>query len=279
MQTYQDRINEVLKYIHFHMEDNLDLDKLASIAFISKFHFHRIMRVYLGESLGAYINRIRVETGAKLLKYSDDSITDIAFTIGYEIPTSFNKSFKKQFGVSPSQFRKEPNHSFNTIKIKRQKTNFELVVEKKVIQPIIIICNPSKGKIGSKETEEVWNELMDFALKNDLFSNNTKLYGIHWDDPSITLKEHMRYDACISVIEEKKDSKYPIKKLSGGKHLCFTYKGDYRYLGDVYDQIFRDFILKDNLKLKEGPIFEQYLNDRYQTPAKNLLTKIFIPIF
>jgi len=108
METYYQRFNEVLKHIHFHLDEKLDLDQLASIAFVSKHHFHRMIKAYLGEPLGIYINRIKVETGAKLLKYSDNSISEIAYKIGYETPTSFNKSFKKQFGVSPSEFRKKP---------------------------------------------------------------------------------------------------------------------------------------------------------------------------
>ncbi len=278
METYYNRFNKVLKHIHFHLEEKLDLEKLASIAFVSKYHFHRMMKSYLGESLGTFVNRIRVETGAKLLKYSDNSITEIAYKIGYETPTSFNKSFKKQFGVSPTQFRKEPNHSFEIVKNKKRKTNFELTLENERIQPILLLCSQSKGKVDSKERVEVWNDLISFAIQNNLFSKKTSLYGIHWDDPSITSKQNLRYDACISIEQEIENTLFPIKKINGGRYLCFTYKGDYKYLGDVYDQIFRDYILTKNIVLREEPLFDQYLNDKNQTASKDLLTKIFIPI-
>lgn len=52
MENYFQRFNEVLKYIHFHLDEKLDLDKLASIAFVSKHHFHRLIKAYLGEPLG-----------------------------------------------------------------------------------------------------------------------------------------------------------------------------------------------------------------------------------
>jgi len=278
METYYHRFNKVLKYIHFHLEEKLNLDKLACIAFVSKYHFHRMIKSYLGESLGTYVNRIRVETGAKLLKYSDSSITQIAYKIGYETPTSFYKSFKKQFGVSPSQFRKKPNHSFKIVKNKKQKTNFDLVVENENIQPILLLCNQSKGKIGSMERDKVWNDLINFAAENNLLTKRTNLYGIHWDDPSITSKQNLRYDACISIEREIKNPLFPIKGISGGRYLCFAYKGDYQYLGDVYDQIFRDYILTKNITLREEPLFDQYLNDKNKTTTKDLHTKIFIPI-
>lgn len=278
MQTYYYRFNEVLKYINFHLDEKLDLDKLASIAFVSKYHFHRLMKSYLGESLGTYVNRIRIETGAKLIKYSNDSVTDIAYKIGYETPTSFNKSFKKLFGVSPIYFRNNPNHSFETVKKSKKNTSFDLVVENASIQPILILTNQSKGLIGSVKLKDVWNELISFAAQNNLLTHKTKLYGIIWDDPSITEIQNLRYDACISVEQKFKTTKFTLKRIAGGKYLCFTYKGDYKYLGDVYDQIFREYILTKNIVLREEPLFHQHLNDMKNTSTPNLLTKIFIPI-
>ena len=278
METYYQRFNEVLKHIHFHLDEKLDLDKLASIALVSKHHFHRLIKAYLGESLGSYINRIKVETGAKLLKYSDNSISEIAYKIGYETPTSFNKSFKKQFGVSPSEFRKNPNHSFEIIKNSTKKITFDLTQETKTIQPILVLSNQSKGLINMIDKTEVWGELMKFSKKNHLLNPQTNLYGITWDDPSITSKQYIRYDACISIEKEIKHSRFVIKEIGGGKYMCFTFKGDYKYLGDVYDQIFREYILSKKVSLREEVLFDQYLNDINATASDELLTVIYIPI-
>ncbi len=275
METYYQRFNEVLKYIHFHLDEKLDLDKLASIAMVSKHHFHRMIKAYLGEALGTYINRIKVETGAKLLKYSDNSVSDIAYKIGYETPTSFNKSFKKQFGVSPSQFRKNPNHSFEIIKNVIKKTTFNLEIETITIAPIRVLSNQTKGLVKKEET---WEELMNYAHQKNLISSETKRYGITWDDPSITSMEHIRYDACISIEREISHSRFAIKQIVGGKYMCFTYQGDYQFIGDVYDQIFRNYILPKKINLREAPLFDQLLNDFNTTPTDELLTKLYIPI-
>jgi len=201
METYYQRFNEVLKHIHFHLDEKLDLDKLASIAMVSKHHFHRIIKAYLGEALGAYINRIKVETGAKLLKYSENSITDIAYKIGYETPTSFSKSFKKQFGVTPSQFRKNPNYSFEMIKSSSKKTNFSLEIETKTILPILVLSNQSKGATDSIDKNETWKDLVDFAKKQNIFNSSTNLYGVTWDDPSIKLL-NKTYDTMLVLVSK-----------------------------------------------------------------------------
>ncbi|MEZ5147844.1 MAG: AraC family transcriptional regulator [Bacteroidales bacterium] len=59
---YRERINTVLHYIQTHLDEELDLNKLAELSAISPFHFHRIMRAYLNESLMSYIIRVRLET-------------------------------------------------------------------------------------------------------------------------------------------------------------------------------------------------------------------------
>jgi len=266
METYYQRFNEVLKYIHFHLDEKLNLDKLASIAMVSKHHFHRLIKAYLGETLGTYINRIKVETGAKLLKYSENPISEIACRIGYETPTSFNKSFKKQFGVTPTQFRREPNHSFEMIKNTFEKTTFDLVIDTKTINPILVLSNQSKGSTDMIDKNKTWKDLVEFANHQKIFTPKTKLFGITWDDPSITLKQHIRYDACISIEQPIKHSRFVVKEIAGGK------------LGDVYDQIFREYIIPKKISLREEPLFDQFLNDKNTTTANDLLTTIYIPI-
>jgi AraC family transcriptional regulator len=104
-QEHLKRINMVIDYISGHLDEKLDLDKLSGISAISPYHFHRIMSTYLGEPIGSYIIRCRIEVSSTLLKYSSQQIDEIAYKIGYDNPASFTKAFKKYFGVSPTEFR------------------------------------------------------------------------------------------------------------------------------------------------------------------------------
>ena len=89
MNHYQQSIDKVLTYIDDHLNEIPELDKLAKIANLSKFHFHRIMKAFLNETLGNYINRIRLETAVKLLRYSSQPINEIAYRVGYHTPSAF----------------------------------------------------------------------------------------------------------------------------------------------------------------------------------------------
>lgn len=64
---YIERINRVIDYIELNLEEKIDLEKLAEIACLSKYHFHRIFYSFTKEPLYSFINRIRVERAAALL--------------------------------------------------------------------------------------------------------------------------------------------------------------------------------------------------------------------
>lgn len=91
-EDYRQRVDRVTMYIREHLDDEIDIRTLAVLSAFSPFHFHRTMRAYLGEPIGAFIVRTRVETAAKLLRYTDIPISDIAYRVGYATPSSLTIS-------------------------------------------------------------------------------------------------------------------------------------------------------------------------------------------
>jgi len=157
--------------------------------------------------------------------------------------------------------------------------NFQLVESIKTIKDIQVIFQQSKGKIGDKTTKANWETLFANAQKHQILNKDSKFYGVNWDDPEITSQEKIRYDACISTkINTKIATTFSTKTIFGGKYLCFLYKGDYKNLNFVYNQIFRNWIIKMDFNLREEPTFEHYINNKENTPTEDLLTEIYIPI-
>jgi len=278
MNSYQRSFDKVLTFIDTNLDEKQDLETLAEIANLSKFHFHKIMKAHLGETLGSYINRLRLETAVKLLRYSSQAIFDIAYQVGYDTVSAFSKAIKKRYGVSPSSMRKNKNQ-INMQNKNSQINDFQLVKTIKNIKEIPVIFQQSKGAIGNESTKENWKTLFAHAQLHQVLTLESKFYGINWDDPEITLVEKIRYDACISIFTDKTlNEEFSNKTIAGGKYLCFLYKGDYQNLALVYDQIFRDWVIKMDYSLRDEPIFEQYINNKEVTPTEDLLTEIFIPI-
>ena len=106
-QIYKERILRVLRYIQGHLDEPLSLDELAGIAYFSPFHFHRIFRGVVGESVKEHIRRLRLERAVSRLRLTDQSILNIALDTGYESHESFSRAFKTMFGATPSVIRRD----------------------------------------------------------------------------------------------------------------------------------------------------------------------------
>lgn len=96
-------LNAAKDYIDEHLFDNLNLDTLASSAFISKYHFVRLFKTVYKYSPYQYILQKKLVV-AKALLQKGASVFDVSVEIGFvDVPT-FSKAFKKLFGQSPSSY-------------------------------------------------------------------------------------------------------------------------------------------------------------------------------
>ena len=110
----QARIKLVLIYILHNFKNNLQLEQLATIACMSPYHFHRLFKLHTGESVYAYIKKIRLEYAALCLLRSSEPPGNIAFSSGYSNVSAFSKAFKQYYGISPQDFR-NVDDSFFTV--------------------------------------------------------------------------------------------------------------------------------------------------------------------
>jgi AraC family transcriptional regulator len=111
---YIARINRVLDYIETNLAKPLTLEELAAVSCFSPFHFHRIFRAFVGETIGQHISRLRLEKAATLLfSTPEKSITTIALDCGFSSSATFARAFRETFGASASAWR-ESIHSGNS---------------------------------------------------------------------------------------------------------------------------------------------------------------------
>ena len=96
----------VTKYINQNYMYDLPLEKLASIAGYSKYHFSRIFKEYNGMSYIQYINSKRIKAAERLMADSSLPITEVAMQCGFSSLTTFNRAFRKAKGCNPTEFRK-----------------------------------------------------------------------------------------------------------------------------------------------------------------------------
>lgn len=98
---------DLISYINEHFQDDLSLDTLASKANMSLFHFTRTFSKETGITPHQYLIKTRLSAAKYLLKSTETSIKDIAFSTGFNSESSFCITFKKWEHVTPSQYRQE----------------------------------------------------------------------------------------------------------------------------------------------------------------------------
>lgn len=97
--------DKVQAYMLQNLDRPIDLDSLAKLSNLSKFHFSKLYRETTGFSPIQHLIQMKVEYARYLLETSDLSIQDIADRLGYDDSLYFSRLFRKTTGVSPRQYR------------------------------------------------------------------------------------------------------------------------------------------------------------------------------
>ncbi|MDC8004650.1 AraC family transcriptional regulator [Aureisphaera galaxeae] len=277
-ERYLESLTIVTEYIQNHLDEKLNIEELAQKTHVSPFHFHRIMKGLLGEPLGSYINRIRVETAARLLRYSDLEIKEIAYRIGYDSPSSLSSVFKQYYQITPSAYRKQKG--FSIMKPLVRNKDITLKAPKILEMPAQeILFVRITGPYGNPEYALAWPKLWGQVKEQKLFTKGIQSFGVCHDDPHVTEPDNIRYDACLTIHKPAKaKGEIGVKTLEGGKFAVFLYQGSYEFLGDVYNYIFGNWLLESAFELREEPPMERYISHPERTAPEKLKTEIYIPI-
>ncbi|HMK18684.1 MAG TPA: AraC family transcriptional regulator [Chitinophagaceae bacterium] len=103
------QIMESSHYIDKHFSEDINLDKIAGKALVSKFHFIRVFKRYYGRTPHQYLQEVRIEMAKKIL-LKGKSIDEVCNAIGFKSKTSFISLFKKMTGVTPLAYQNKKSN-------------------------------------------------------------------------------------------------------------------------------------------------------------------------
>lgn len=104
---YINSIKKALNYIENNLQEDIDLSAIAKEAGYSLYHFHRIFKGIVGDSMKDYVRKRRFTEAAKELVYTNKSIVEIGIKYGYESREGFSRAFEKVYGRNPSEVRRD----------------------------------------------------------------------------------------------------------------------------------------------------------------------------
>lgn len=295
LQTNTERLLPILIYIQTHLEDHLSLESLAEQAGLSPFHFHRLFRATIGETVKQYVQRLRLEQAAFQLKIRHAAIIDIAFNLGYQSHETFTRAFRKHFGTTPTAFRQTqrvaPNWQETQMlaaatapeSLNQHTTHYDISrvsVQKLAAIPVAFIRH-----LGDYVDTDAaaFDTLIEWAQQHTYYTGENLLIGIGHDDPSITPIEKVRYDACIQLPQpippEPTGAPIGFQETPAGLYATATYVGPYGpTIYQAYAAIFQHVAGHALYSMVGLPALEIYRTSRINPDYALNQTDIFMPI-
>jgi AraC family transcriptional regulator len=270
------RLQRVVDYIHAHLDDALDLNKLAEIACLSPYHWSRIYAALYGESIVDTVKRLRLHRAAVALAHGTDPIASIARKAGYGSVPAFSRSFRDTFGMPPATYRKAGSHTrFQSLN--HQKGTLMFDVEIKTIAPIHMATIPHKGAYF--QINRAFDQLFGLLGQHALFPDPLRMIAVFYDDPSVVAEADLRSRAAVAM-PESRTLVAPLEPsdVIGGRYAVMHYKGPYADMPPAYHWLYGAWLAASGEELADAPSFEDYLNNPRNTAPADLLTDIYMPL-
>lgn len=211
-------MNRAIDHIVSNLAGPLKLDDVARVASFSPFHFHRLFRSIVGETLAQFVKRVRLERALYAMSHDPDrSLSDVARDCGFSSLSDFSRSFKQRYGVAPSAFdleawratRREDLKSMagegayrlDRLPAGENPDGFEITLRR--LPPRVVayirVLNPYRvGAVtGAAERLEAWVEARGVA--------DGQWLGYMWEDPDIVPLSKCRYDVAVAVEDVEPD--------------------------------------------------------------------------
>ncbi|MCX6099484.1 MAG: GyrI-like domain-containing protein [Candidatus Bipolaricaulota bacterium] len=303
---YVGRVNRVMDYVHANLAGDLRLETLARIASFSPFHFHRVFKAVIGETLNDFIRRVRATTAAaRLLNNPRESITEISVQCGYSSPSAFAREFRAAFGTSASEFRRGGRDAARKIRQVESKngqveskegrdsatvtaytpdisdtrrTMMKFSVEVKQMPEWNVVYARHIGaynKVG-----EAFERVFKWAGPRGLVRfPETKSLAVYHDSPEVTDPSKLRSDACLTVPPGTKvDGEIGTMKIPGGLFAVAHVEIEVTQFGEAWDRLIGEWMPKSGYQPDDRLCYEVYLNDPDAHPEKKWIVDICEPV-
>lgn len=296
---YAKKINRVIDYITSHIDSPLPIEKLATVAGLSEYHFHRVFRAEVGETIAKYITRLRLEkAGRQLLRNEDMLIAEIAGNAGFSSASLFCRNFKRHFGMTPQEYRSK-NSEQNSKNSQSDSTD-----DKPLYTYTHYFCSHKTINIGGKimnctfdiqtleakqviyarhrgaynEMGEAFQRLMQWAYPRGLVKGFPRLGSVYLDDPTITPPDKLQSDAFLVIDEDiKVEGEIGKYTISGGKYAVGHFEIAMEEFGEAWLSMCK-LITDSGLTAVDGYHYEMYLNNFDEHPEKKFIVDICIPV-
>lgn len=211
---YVARINRAIDHITQHLDGPLKLEDVARVACLSPYHFHRIFRQLVGETLHTFTKRVRLERAVYLLSHRDHTtLTEIALACGFTSSSDFSRCFSGHFGCPPRAFdvdayrRSRRDEMLDALPSEPQRQRLERLPRgQNPDQFSVRLCAQPARRVAYLRVHRPFEpgNVTGAAARLVAWAKERRVadgqwLGYMWDDPEITAIERCRYDVGVEV--------------------------------------------------------------------------------
>jgi AraC family transcriptional regulator len=275
--AYEHRIRRVLTHIAAYPSLDHSLDSLAEIACFSPYHFHRIYRAIMRETVTDTLRRQRLHGAASALLEGTLPLETIAQEAGYGSLAAFSRAFQANYGIAPGAYRTQGLlvHPSSTQSLEDATMSYSVDIRTAPAHPVARIAHQG----DYQKIVGAFDKLAAWAGANQHFGPDSLMIGIFYDDPDSMPLDQLRSHACLTVpagtpVSGEVDS----GEIPGGRFAVVRHKGPYAELPKAYAWLFRDWLVTSDEEAGDAPCYEVYLNDPSSLPPAEWLTDIHLPL-
>ena len=275
-QSYQKRVARVVAFIVANPMVEHRLETLAAIAHFSPFHFHRVYRGVVGETVNATVRRIRLTHAGRLLQDGAHSVAQIAAEAGYESPQAFTRAFGHFVGQSPRGFQRhlrmddlDANTGTGCTLARGTASPAVRVVERPAQRIHTLRHHGPPATIAHTQRRLQMHPAIAAAAQ---------WLGVAYGDPDDA--SEFTYYAAAALADTPKivDTEMEVHELAAGAYAVHRLVGPYTRINATFAALYARWLPASGYEPDDRPVLEHYLNSPSSTAAADLVTDLLIPI-
>jgi AraC family transcriptional regulator len=286
-EAYRARFRKLLDYVDAHLDEDLGLDRLSSLAAFSKFHVHRQFSELFGISLYKYVQLSRLKRAVYQLAFREDRILDIALSSGYDGPEAFARAFKHSVGQSPSEFRKQPDWRIwrATYQPLSEMRLDHMTLEKRP-DPVKII-DFKATRVAALEHRgdpmllgDSIRKFITWRKQNHLPPSVSATFNLAYGNPSEAEPSEFRFDLCAATEREIPANPFGVvaKTIPAGRCAVLRHIGSDDSLGKSIQYLYSQWLPQSQEELRDFPLYFQRVSFFPDVAEHEAVTDVFLPL-
>ncbi|WP_434629521.1 AraC family transcriptional regulator [Chromobacterium sp. CV08] len=270
---YTVRLLRAMDYLWRHLDEPLLLDRLADAACFSRFHFHRLYRNLMGETVMESRQRMLLHRAADELGSTDKPLSRIAARAGFGSSAAFIRAFSGRYGETPGRYRQRRLMFLN----RRESVMRQVeIVEKEAVAVLMRHHRGPYMEIG--KAFDALRAVLGPPRSDDAPGRS---FGLYLDDQAQTPAADCRSIACATVpasMEGKAMDGFEWGEIPAGRYAALLHTGPYAELEESWDWLYRRWLPASGEMPGTTPCVEEYLNAPYDTPPSELKTLLLLSL-